>query len=245
MLRNLRLVLEYDGSDFSGFQRQPNRRTVQGELETALSRLLKEPIHIIGAGRTDAGVHATGQVANFVTENPLPCRQAAAVFTAALPPDLAVREVEEVGLEFHSRRMARSRTYRYSALNRPLRSARLGRFTGWVSGPLEVEPMNQAAGLLLGAYDFAAFQAAGSPAKSTFRRLLRAACKRLGDLVCITLEADAFLYQMARIIVSALFLVGAGRQPVEWMDSLLRGRDRRLAPPPAPPQGLCLVQVRY
>jgi len=245
MMRNLRLTLEYDGSGFSGFQRQPSRRTVQGELEAALSRLLREPVRVIGAGRTDAGVHATGQVANFITTRPLLLEKAAEIFNAALPPDLVVREVEEVELGFHSRRMAKSRTYRYTAFNQPLRSARLSRFVGWVAQPLALEPMNQAARLLLGEHDFAAFQASGSPTKSTFRRLLRAACRRLGDLVWIVLEADAFLYQMARIIVSSLFLVGTGRESVEWLGSLLASKDRRLAPPPAPAQGLCLVKVRY
>jgi len=253
MKRNLRLILEYDGSDFAGFQRQPNRRTVQGELERGLSRTLGEPVQIIGAGRTDAGVHATGQVANFFTRSPLPLEAAAEVFNSALPADLAVREVQEVSLDFHSRRMAKSRVYRYTALNRPMRSARLGRFAGWVPSPLSVERMQDAAGRLIGEHDFAAFQASGSPRRSTFysersrtvRRLLRAVCKRLGDLVWITLEADAFLYRMARTMVSALLIVGTGERPVEWIEALLASQDHRLAPPPAAPQGMCLIQVRY
>ncbi len=237
--------MEYDGSGFSGFQRQPNRRTVQGELEGTLSQLLKEPIKIIGAGRTDAGVHATGQAVNFATTKLIPVESAAEAFNTALPADLVIRKVEEVELSFHARRMAKSRTYRYTALNQPMRSARLGRFVGWVARPMALEPMNEAAKLLLGEHDFAAFQASGSPTKSTFRRLLLTACKRLGNLVWIVLEADAFLYQMARIIVASLFLVGTGERKTEWIASLLESRDRRLAPPPAPPQGLCLVNVRY
>jgi len=245
MKRNLRLILEYDGSDFAGFQRQPNRRTVQGELERGLSRALREPVQIIGAGRTDAGVHATGQVANFLTTSPLPLEAAVSVFNSVLPADLAVREVQEVSLDFHARRMAKSRVYRYTALNRPTRAARLGRFVGWVPSPLSVEVMNDAAGRLIGERDFAAFQASGSPTRSTFRRLLRAVCKRLGDLVWITLEADAFLYRMARTMVSALLIVGTGERPVEWIEALLASRDHRLAPPPAAPQGICLVGIRY
>jgi tRNA pseudouridine38-40 synthase len=244
-MRNLRLTLEYDGSGFFGFQRQPNRRTVQGELEGVLCRLLDEPIKVIGAGRTDAGVHATGQVVNFNTSKSLPLEKAAEVFNMALPSDVVVRKAEEVDLGFNARRMARSRTYRYTALNTPMRSARLSRFVGWVAAPLALEPMNKAASLLLGEHDFAAFQASGSPTKTTFRRLMRAACKRLGNMVWIVLEADAFLYQMARIIVSSLFLVGMGERQVDWPASLLESRERRLAPSPAPAQGLCLVNVRY
>lgn len=244
-MRNIHLTLEYDGSDFSGFQRQPNRRTVQGELEATLSRLLKEPIRIVGAGRTDAGVHATCQVANFITSKALPLDNAVRIFNAALPADLCVRSAQEVELGFHARRLARSRTYRYTVLNQPLRSARLARFSGWVAQSLEIEPMNRAGALLLGEHDFAAFQAAGSPVKSSFRRLLRIACRRLGDLVWIVLEADSFLYQMARIIVAALILIGTGQRPVAWLQEVLIGRDRRLAPPPAPAAGLCLVNVRY
>jgi tRNA pseudouridine38-40 synthase len=244
-MRNLCLTIEYDGSDFSGFQRQPDRRTVQGELEGNFSRLLGEPIKIIGAGRTDAGVHATGQVVNFLTENPFPIDKAAMVFDSVLPSDLAVKQAGEVSLDFHARRKAKSRIYRYLALNRPLRSACLGRFTGWVAEPLELEPMRRALALLPGARDFAAFQAAGSPAKSTMRNLLQAKCGRLGEMVWLTLEADAFLYQMARIIAASIFLIGSGQQPVDWMRSLIESRDRKLAPPPAPPQGLCLIKVVY
>jgi tRNA pseudouridine38-40 synthase len=244
-MRNLRLVVEYDGSQFFGFQRQASRRTVQGDLERSLTRLLAEKIEIVGAGRTDAGVHATGQVVNFKCENSLPIERAAMVFNAALPDDIAVRKVDEVALDFHARRSARSRAYRYTVLNCPLRSARLGRFCGWESEPLDCAMMNEALQPLLGEHDFAAFQAAGSPAKSTYRRLLRAQCRRVGDLVCIGLEADAFLYQMARITVASLLLIGKGDRPAEWLGELLAGRDRRLAPPPASPSGLCLVKVKY
>jgi|WetSurMetagenome_2_1015567.scaffolds.fasta_scaffold457253_2 tRNA pseudouridine38-40 synthase len=244
-MRNLCLTIEYDGSDFSGFQRQPDRRTVQGELESAFSRLLGEPIKIIGAGRTDAGVHATGQVVNFLTENPLPLAKATGVFNSALPPDLAVKRVAEADLEFNARHWAKSRIYRYLALNRPLRSACLGRFAGWVAEPLALAPMQQALALLVGERDFSAFQAAGSPARSTVRRLLRAECRCLGDRFWLTLEADAFLYRMARIIAAATFLVGSGQKPVEWLAGLVEKGDRKLAPAPAAPQGLCLIKVVY
>jgi len=244
-MRNLCLTIEYDGSDFSGFQRQPDRRTVQGELESSLSRLLGEPIEIIGAGRTDAGVHATGQVVNFFTGNPLPIEKAVMVFNSVLPADVAVRQAAEVERDFHARRKAKSRSYRYLALNRPQRSAYLGRFTGWVAEPLALEPMRQALALLPGERDFAAFQAAGSPAKSTVRNLRQAKCRQLGEVFWLTLEADAFLYQMARIIAACVFLVGSGQQPVSWLQELVESKDRKLAPPPAPPQGLCLTKVVY
>jgi len=244
-MRNFRLTIEYDGSDFSGFQKQPDCRTVQGELEKRLSELLSEPIKVIGAGRTDAGVHATGQVVNFRTSRPFSAAQAADIINAHLPLDLTVRKAEEVDNDFHARRLAKSRTYRYTILNTPQRSARLARFVGWIKEPLSSEAMNRAAAMLVGEHDFASFQAAGSPTKTSFRRLIRGVCKRLGNFVWVVLEADAFLYQMARIIVASLCLVGRGEKEAIWVEEILKGRDRGLAPAPAAPQGLCLVSVKY
>lgn len=244
-MRNLRLTIEYDGSDFYGFQRQSKHRSIQGELEKRLSTLFNEQITVVGAGRTDAGVHATGQVVNFNLNAALPIENAVLVFNGVLPHDIAVRKVEEVDLDFHARRMARSRTYRYTILNQPVRSARLGRFTGWVPQALSIPSMQEALQPLLGEHDFRAFQAAGSPTKTTYRRMIKSECRQLGDLVWIILEADAFLYQMARIIIGAVIQVGTGQKPPEWVGELMRGRDRRLCPPPAPASGLCLIRVRY
>jgi tRNA pseudouridine38-40 synthase len=242
-MRNFKLLLEYDGTDFHGLQRQPSLRTVQGVLESALSRLLGAPTPLIAAGRTDAGVHALGQVVNFTTDNPLPAARLLPALNRTLPRDLVAKEVAQVPLDFHARRAAQKRRYRYIILNRPRPSALVARFALQVAEPLDLASMQQAADSLLGDHDFRAFQAAGSESRSTHRRLSLLRCRRLGDLLLITLEADSFLYQMARRIVASLLRVARGDWRPHHLARLLSGREQ--PPAPAPPQGLCLMSVSY
>ena len=244
-MRNLKLVLEYDGTDFHGFQRQPRLRTVQGVLERALSRLLSSPTKIIGAGRTDAGVHALGQGVNFVTGNPIPVDRLAFALNRALPSDMAVRKVEEVPLDFHARRSARSRRYRYAILNRTCPAALASRFATQIPDTLDVAAMQEAAQHLIGEHDFRAFQAAGSETRSTRRVLSVLKCLRRGELVFTFLQADSFLYQMVRIMVASLLRVARGEWRPSELRVLLDSRDRGRAPGPVPPQGLCLTRVSY
>ena len=238
--RNIKLTLEYDGTEFHGFQRQPRLRTVQGVLEERFSRALGEPVKVIGAGRTDAGVHALGQVANFRTTRPVPMERLAGVLNAALPADVKVQACGEVGEEFHARRCARSRTYRYTVIERVAPSPLLGRFALIVPDALSVERMSQAARPLLGRHDFRAFQASGSETATTERTLMRLDCRRDGDCITITAEADSFLYRMVRLIVSGLLAVGRGELEPEALARALRTGER-----PAAACGLCLVQVSY
>ena len=244
-MRNLRLLLEYDGTDFHGFQRQRDLRTVQGVLEDRFSRLLGETIKITGAGRTDAGVHALGQVVNFHTTRPIGVDRLERVLNAALPDDVKVRQPEEVDAGFHSRRCARARTYRYTVLERPTPSPILGRFALVLPGRLDLSDMEKAARPLLGRHDFRAFQASGSETATTHRTLLRLDCRRRDEYIEIAVEADSFLYQMVRNIAAALIQVGRGALPAEAPADALTKRQRLPKCPPAPACGLCLVQVSY
>ena len=244
-MRNLRLCLEYDGTDFHGFQKQPRLRTVQGELEQVLGRVMGEPIRLIGAGRTDAGVHATGQVANFLTDNRIPIKRLPAALNSVLPLDLAVKAADEVELDFHARRWAVSRRYQYLLVAQSQPSALLARYAHWVPQALAVREMNQAARYFLGEHDFCSFQASGSQTRHTVRRVTAASVRRVGRLVVITLEANAFLYQMVRIMVGTLLQVGMGKFAPERVKAIMESADRRQAGKTAPARGLCLVRVSY
>ncbi len=244
-MRNLKLTLEYDGTDFHGFQRQPKLRTVQGVLEERFSELLGEGIAIVAAGRTDAGVHALGQVVNFHTGRPVRLDRLGAVLNAALPRDVKVQAWEQAEAGFHARRCARSRTYRYSILERAAPSPIAGRFALVVPDRLNLSAMQEAAAPLVGRHDFRAFRASGSETKTTERRLMRLECHRTGGRIEITAEADSFLYQMVRRIVSGLIEVGRGRRESGALAAAMESGERLLRCPPAAACGLCLVQVSY
>jgi tRNA pseudouridine38-40 synthase len=241
--RRLALVLEYDGRRFGGSQYQKNAPSVQGELEAALNKLTGEKLRTAFAGRTDAGVHARGQVASFVTGS----RHAPEAFVSGLnywlPADIAVQQALEVPLDFDVRRQARSREYRYLVLNSPLPSPLLVAFTWQVAGRLDVGAMREAASLLLGRHDFAAF--AGPAAGSTVRSLHRCELKARGRLLAVYMEADAFLPHQVRRTVGALVQVGLGRQSAADLAGLLREPRPAVAGPAAAPQGLCLLKVNY
>lgn len=244
-MRNLKLVLEYDGTEFHGFQRQARLRTVQGVLEAKLSRTLGEPIKVIGAGRTDAGVHATGQVASFHTTRPIPQARVAEVLNKTLPHDVRVLHCQEVAEGFNARHAARSRTYQYLIIERDAPSPILGRFALVLPARLEHSRMAEAAQGLVGKHDFRAFQAGGSVTKMTERTLIRLECEREQERVTITAEADSFLRQMVRIIVSSLLRVGQGQMTAGALRAALAMGNRLGLPAPAPACGLCLMQVSY
>lgn len=244
-MRNLKLVIAYDGTEFRGFQRQTRLRTVQGVLEERFSRLLGEPIRVIGAGRTDAGVHAEGQVVNFHTTRPVAMGNLVEMLNRALPEDVKVQRAEEVPERFHARRSALRRTYRYVIVERETPSPLLGRFALVLPERVKVERMAEAARGLVGRHDFRSFQAAGSETKTTERTLYRLECRRERERVTITAEADSFLYQMVRIMVSALLRVSRGEMTGEELQAALAARNRLRLPAPAPACGLCLIEVSY
>jgi len=244
-MRNLKLTLEYDGTDFHGFQRQRRLRTVQGVLEERFSRLLGEDVHVVGAGRTDAGVHATGQVANFRTSRPIGLDRLVRVLNAALPGDVKVQACEEMDEGFHARRRARSRTYRYAVVQRDAPSPLVGRFALVMCEPLDLAAMAKAARPLVGRHDFSAYQAAGSETATTERTLMRLDCLQAGSRVEVTAQADSFLYHMVRLLVAGLIRVGRAELKPEALAEALERRQRLPKCAPAPACGLCLVQVSY
>lgn len=245
-MRRIRLTLEYDGTDFSGFQLQGlGLRTVQGELEAALRKMTGETIRVSGAGRTDTGVHASGQVCHFDVDWGITEEKIAGALNANLPRDMSVRGARCVEEGFHSRFSATSRTYRYAILNRPQPSALLQRYVWHLIKPLETEAMQAAGKVLLGAHDFATFGRASSPEKSTVRFLERLEVRRYRQCVLITVRGNAFLRQMVRSVVGTLVLVGQGKLTPGEIEVILQSRDRRKCPSVAPAQGLCLVRVGY
>lgn len=248
--RYIACVVAYDGTDWCGFQRQKNGQSVQGEIERALAQVLKEPTPIVAAGRTDAGVHATGQVCRFATHNRIPAERVALALNGNLDPSVRVSESWEVTREFHPRFSATSRMYRYWIENAAIANPLVRRYAGLVREPLNTEAMQEAAYSFIGQHDFAAWQSAGSPLGGTVREITNLKVRRqtaiLGsDLIEVEIEANAFLYQMVRNIVGALIEVGRGNLAADRVGSLTEGRDRTKCPPPAPPQGLCLVKVKY
>jgi tRNA pseudouridine38-40 synthase len=240
--RRLLVILEYDGTDFEGFQIQKTGRTVQGELEKALLRITGSAVRVIGAGRTDTGVHALGQAAHFDTAWDRSFSVLQHALNAVLPRDIAVRSIREVALDFSARYDAVSRAYRYTILNRPIRSPLACRYSLLVSETLDVDSMNKAAQELQGSHDFGAF---GKPPHGvlTVRELLQARVGRTEDYILIDLEANAFLYRMVRRIVGTLLEVGKGALTLEEFREVLA--RKRAAAPPVPPQGLCLLAVKY
>jgi tRNA pseudouridine38-40 synthase len=240
-------VVEYEGGAYQGWQLQPGGPTVQGVLEQALATALREPVRIRAAGRTDAGVHATGQiVAVPVSRVPEDLDRLAWSLNALTPDDVAVREITVVDDDFDPRRDAKSRRYEYRVLTSRTPSAFWHRHAWHHVRPLDAEAMGAAAAALLGEHDFAAFQGADpDPVLSTVRRVLVSEVERTGDFLVYRIEATAFLKHMVRNVVGTLVEIGRGERPTSAMAEILASRDRSSAGPTAPPHGLTLVAVRY
>jgi len=239
------LGVEYDGSRFCGWQTQPDGCAVQDALERALGEIAGEPVATVCAGRTDAGVHALGQVVHFDTAARRPGSAWVRGVNVLLPPACAVTWSQEVAGDFHARYSAQSRGYRYVLLNHAVRPAADHTRVGWFHVPLELEPMRRAARLLLGEHDFSAFRSAECQARTPVRTLSRLDIARRGDYVVFDLRANAFLHHMVRNIVGCLVHVGKGGCPPEWIGEVLAGRDRTRAAPTFPAAGLYLARVDY
>ena len=238
-------MLEYDGAGFAGWQQQARGRTVEAELKRALRELTGKDHVVYGAGRTDAGAHAEGQVANFEFEGRIPTDRLAAALNARLPEDVAVLSAANVADGFHARFSARWRRYRYRYLDRAARPA-LARERCWhVRGRLDVKAMSRAAIALSGQHDWTTFCSASEPAGARVREMRSATVWRRGEFVELELVGEGFLRGLARSIAGALAEVGRGRKPAGWVGEILRARDRRLAPKTAPAEGLTLMEVIY
>ncbi|MEN6371211.1 MAG: tRNA pseudouridine(38-40) synthase TruA [Armatimonadota bacterium] len=244
-MHNIKVVVEYDGTDYFGFQKQPGMRTIQGELECVLTRITKEPISVYGAGRTDAGVHAEGQVINFKTGGTIPTKNIVVALNSMLPKDIVAKDASEVPGEFHSRYSAKSRVYKYVVLNDVIPSAISGRFVWCFPYKLDETVMNRAAEALLGVHDFTSFSAAGADTPHRVREMKKLTVHRSGKHIIFDIEANAFLHSMARIIVGTLTDVGQGRLESKDITRILEAKDRRLAGKTAPPSGLSLMEVTY
>ncbi|HIQ20061.1 MAG TPA: tRNA pseudouridine(38-40) synthase TruA [Planctomycetes bacterium] len=248
-MRKLKLTLAYDGTAYAGWQRQPGEPTVQEVLEEALERVTGQPVRTLASGRTDAGVHAWGQVVGVTTATSLAADTLQRALNAQLPKDVVVREVSEVGVDFHPIRDVVKKHYRYVIHDGPVRDVFAWRYSWHYPRRLDEEAMDQAAQPLVGRHDFASFQSAGAPRSSTVRTVYHLQVKRATrewhDPVLIEIAADGFLYNMVRAIVGSLVEVGRGARPPEWITEVLAGRDRGRAGPTAPPQGLFLVEVSY
>jgi tRNA pseudouridine38-40 synthase len=241
------LIVEYDGTDYHGSQLQANAPTIQGEIEKALRKLTGERIRIKIASRTDAGVHASGQVVSFDTGATLPLKSFIDGLNHYLPPDIAVKEAFKTEDSFDVRRRAVSREYRYCILNSPTRSPMRQRFSCRVAGNLDTEAMKEACQALIGRHDFASFVSSAATArqKRTVRDIFKAAVTRDGDMVVFDMAANSFLPHQVRNTIGSLIEVGQGKMTVEEFYSIVQAGTPGLAGPTAPASGLCLMRVNY
>jgi tRNA pseudouridine38-40 synthase len=245
-MRNIKLLIEYDGTKYLGWQVQPGGPTVQGTLEEKLSLLTGERIHLFGSGRTDSGVHALGQVAHFKTQSQMDTRTIQRALNSLLPSDIMIQKAEEVGEGFHARKHSKSKVYEYRILNRKLRSVFHRGYIWHIPQRLNLAEMKKATQSLIGEHDFSAFRTVGSPTRTTVRRVTRAEWKRGRDgLIRFEIEANGFLKQMVRSIVGTLVEIGKGKRKASDLRKVLNSKDRKEAGPTAPAQGLFLKEVKY
>jgi len=242
-MRNYKVVLSYDGTDFRGWQRQPGERTVQGVCEEAVFKITGKKVTVHGAGRTDAGVHALAQAANFGAATRLDDPDLVRALNAVLPWDLRIAALEQAAPEFHARKSALAKTYRYRIVRSPLISPFDFRYALHWPYPLDLAAMRRAAPLFLRTADFTAFSS--NRERGPVRTVRRSELRRRGDEVLFTIEAEGFLRYMVRTIVGTLLEIGRGRCRPERIEEIFSGRDRTLAGPTAPAKGLCLVRVDY
>jgi tRNA pseudouridine38-40 synthase len=251
--RNLKLTVEYDGTAYFGWQAQGDHPSVQDTLESAAARVVDHPVVIHGSGRTDRGVHAVGQTANFKTPKAIPAAKLLLGINTYLPDDIRVREVEEVPADFHARYSARGKRYRYTVLRSPVDRVLARRFSARFPGPLDIEAMGRAAGALAGVHDFRSFEgrskrsppAPGEPPRSTVRTVIGVTVRESGPFLTIDAFGRGFLYGMVRAIAGTLLEVGTGKRAPDSLEAVLASRDRRQAGFTAPARGLCLLAVYY
>lgn len=245
-MNNYRLWIQYDGTRYEGWQRQGHTdNTIQSKLEAVLGRMLQHPVELHGSGRTDAGAHASGQIANFWCQETLCAETVWKYLNQYLPRDIAVTKVEPAPERFHSRLSAKGKRYVYRIWNSPVPNVFEARFLWQIQEDLDLEAMRRGASILVGIHDFKAFCANRHMKKSTVRCVSGITVEAIGPEIRLTLEGDGFLYNMVRIIVGTLLEVGRGQRSPEDLRDILAGRDRQQAGITAPAQGLCLTEVYY
>ena len=244
-MRNIKITIEYDGTNYHGWQIQPNAITIQGAIQDALTKITKTEAQIIGAGRTDTGVHAAGQVANFHTDSQMPPTTFQKALNANLPRDIVIIDAEEVSPDFHARFSAVSRTYRYTILNRAYPSALLRNNTYFFPEPINVQSANTICQSLVGGRDFSSFQRSGSERINPICEIYECRCWQEQDLVYFDIEADAFLRGMVRAIVGTVLKLHGREEDANRLREILDARDRSAAGTSVPPHGLSLLSVKY
>ncbi|NGQ97217.1 tRNA pseudouridine(38-40) synthase TruA [Brevibacillus sp. SYP-B805] len=244
-MKRLKCVVAYDGTDYSGFQVQPDQVTVQGEIEAALKRITGESIQIVGSGRTDAGVHARGQVFHFDTASSIPVEKWRFVLNNQLPASIVIRSVEETHARFHARFDVKVKEYRYCIDNGPVPDIFRHRYAEHVRHPLDTDRMHAAARLLVGEHDFTSFCSAKTHVEDKIRTLYDCRVERDGDLIWVICRGNGFLYNMVRIIAGTLVEVGEGKRIPEEMTRILRVCDREAAGKTAAAKGLTMWEVFY
>ena len=245
MEKNYKLTIAYDGTRFFGWERQPDRETIQGKLESVLEKLNGTPVDVIGAGRTDAGVHARAMVASVRLDVKESCTEIRDYMNRYLPDAIAVREVKEAGDRFHARYNALGKTYRYTCFVGDVKPVFDRRYVTMLDYSVDVEKMRQAAAILTGEHDFRSFCGNPRMKKSTVRLVDSITIEQNRDRIHFTFHGTGFLQNMVRILVGTLLEVGRGYWDVDYVQTVLDGRDRKLAGPTAPPEGLCLMKVDY
>jgi tRNA pseudouridine38-40 synthase len=237
--------VQYAGTRYAGWQRQPGQATIQGALEESLQRILRHPVKLVGASRTDAGVHARGQVASLHTDRDVHLDRLSRSLNSLLPHDVRVMEIEEVDADFHALASARGREYRYEIVNAPVMPPFRHGFAHQVRVPLDLDRLRRAAKQILGEHDFSGFAASDRGAVRTRRKVQASEWLQAADLLTYRIVADGFVKGMVRALVGTFIDIGRGRREVSWIDEILRVRDRSLAGPTAPACGLYLQRVYY
>lgn len=244
-MRNIKLTIEYDGKDFNGWQKQPNKLNIQGEIERAIKDMTGEVVELIASGRTDAGVHALGQIANFKTNSNIPTEKIPIALNTKLKRSIRIIDAEEVEERFHSRYNCKRKTYRYVINNSENGTAIYRNLQYNFSGKIDENKMNKAIQYFVGEHDFKGFKASGTSSKSSVRTIYSGKVERSGNLVIIEVTGNGFLYNMVRIIAGTLLEVGIGKIKLEEIENIIKSGDRQKAGKTLPPQGLYLVDVCY
>ena len=244
-MRNIKLTIEYDGKDYNGWQKQPNKLNIQGEIEKAIQTITGEEVELIGSGRTDAGVHAFAQVANFKINSDFPIEKMAIAINSQLKTSIRIQKAEEVEENFHSRYHCHKKTYGYIIDNSDQGTAIYRNYTYHVPQPLNIQAMQEAANYLVGEHDFSSFKSSGTSSKSSVRTIYEAKILKEQERVVIMLTGNGFLYNMVRIISGTLVEIGNGEKNPEEMKKILEAKDRNLAGKTLPAQGLFLMSVSY
>ncbi len=244
-MKRIRLIVAYDGTAYAGWQLQPEQPTIEAKLNKALSELLGEDITVIGASRTDSGVHALGNVAVFDTISAIPAEKICLALNQRLPEDIRVQASMEVPEEFHPRRVSSRKTYEYRILNRRIAVPTERLYTHHVYYPLDIRKMQEASSYLIGEHDFKSFCSVKTQVLDTVRTIYHLEVKKEEDIITISITGSGFLYNMVRIISGTLLEIGRGAYPPVKMEEILRGCDRSLAGPTAPAKGLTLIRIDY